>query len=192
MLSLWLWCASCEISWDIRCRASICQISAHCTTPGSQPPCRDSNLRGLSKNEIFSLLLLLLLPDLIWSLEIISNAPTLLSKYVNIIANYFLAPCTFYFRRKIEFIFLKSEFTLVTGQPCWLLHSSPHGRLQGSKWITMLVDLLRTSHNITPHNNVMLPLSLLSYPNLAVVCSYKVYCSLAPAPARVLTDNLIR
>ena len=30
----------------------------------SQPPCRDSNLQGLSKNEIFSLLLLLL-PDLI-------------------------------------------------------------------------------------------------------------------------------
>ena len=84
----------------------------------SQPPCRDSNLQGLSKNEIFSLLLLLL-PDLIWSLEIISSALTLLSKYVNIIANYFLAPCTFYFRLKIEFVFLKSDnSTLVLPVVC--------------------------------------------------------------------------
>ena len=93
--------------WDIRCGQYLPDISTlHYTR--SQPPCRDSNLQGLSKNEIFSLLLLLL-PDLIWSLEIISRALTLLSKYVNIIANYFLAPCTFYFRLKIEFVFLKSD-----------------------------------------------------------------------------------
>ena len=93
--------------WDIRCGQYLPDISTlHYTR--SQPPCRDSNLQGLSKNEIFSLLLLLL-PDLIWSLEIISSALTLLSKYVNIIANYFLAPCTFYFRLKIEFVFLKSD-----------------------------------------------------------------------------------
>ena len=51
--------------------ASICQISAHCTTPARLTAASVQRFKspGLSKNEIFSLLLLLLLLDLISDLS---------------------------------------------------------------------------------------------------------------------------
>ena len=124
-------------------RGSICQISAHCTTPRLLLAVRRFKSPGLSKNDISSLLLLL--PDLIWSLEIISNALTLLSKYVNIIANYFLAPCTFYFRLKIEFVFRDQKsilclFTVVH-------HTGIIGWSRGSKWMMASRNVGRFAEN---------------------------------------------
>ena len=177
----------CEISLDISrypMRGSICQISAHCTTPCLLLAVRRFKSPGLSKNEISSLLLLLL-PDLIWSLEIISNALTLLSKYVNIIANYFLAPCTFYFRLKIEFVFRKSEISSLS------VRCSPS---HGNNWVISRIKVddgesqwwsICWEQAITSPRTVMLcchSLLSLSSLNLAEVCSYKVYCSVLTGP----------
>ena len=177
----------CEISLDISrypMRSSICQISAHCTTPCLLLAVRRFKSPGLSKNEISSLLLLLL-PDLIWSLEIISNALTLLSRYVNIIANYFLAPCTFYFRLKIEFVFRKSEISSLS------VRCSPS---HGNNWVISRIKVddgesqwwsICWEQAITSPRTVMLcchSLLSLSSLNLAEVCSYKVYCSVLTGP----------
>ena len=167
MFRLWWWCAGAEIS-------SISQISAHRTTPS--PPCPDSNLGVYlkMKSPHFS-------PDLISSPEIISNVLTLLSKYVNIIANYFLAPCTFYFRLREKFVFLES------------LCSRQYSCSRSDPSCSIVWELAITLHYITLplHNNVMLPHHPLCLSQPAV-CSYKVYCSAPQPTSRVLTDNLIR
>ena len=120
-------------------------------------------------------------PDLISSPEIISTVLTLLSKYVNIIANYFLAPCTFYFRLREKFVFLES------------LCSRQYSCSRSDPSCSIVWELAITLHYITLplHNNVMLPHHPLCLSQPAV-CSYKVYCSAPQPTSRVLTDNLIR